>query len=168
MKKGTITLLLLLFSVAFFGQEINVKGVVKDAATGETLPGVSVVVKGTSVGTETDFDGMYQLKNVKKGSTLIFSYLGMQTKEVVANKEVINVTLDESAQQLDEIVVVGYGTQRKKEVTGAVSLISSETGSPPVNFEVRVSCNSGGSERIASISSRRSEAMFRFMYGWST
>ena len=127
MKKGTITLLLLLFSVAFFGQEINVKGVVKDAATGETLPGVSVVVKGTSVGTETDFDGMYQLKNVKKGSTLIFSYLGMQTKEVVANKEVINVTLDESAQQLDEIVVVGYGTQRKKEVTGAVSLISSET-----------------------------------------
>lgn len=127
MKKGTITLLLLLFSVAFFGQEINVKGVVKDAATGETLPGVSVVVKGTSVGTETDFDGMYQLKNVKKGSTLIFSYLGMQTKEVVANKEVINVTLEESAQQLDEIVVVGYGTQRKKEVTGAVSLISSET-----------------------------------------
>ncbi len=127
MKKGTITLLLLLFSVAFFGQDINVKGVVKDAATGETLPGVSVVVKGTSVGTETDFDGMYQLKNVKKGSTLIFSYLGMQTKEVVANKEVINVTLDESAQQLDEIVVVGYGTQRKKEVTGAVSLISSET-----------------------------------------
>ena len=127
MKKGTITLLLLLFSVTFFGQEINVKGVVKDAATGETLPGVSVVVKGTSVGTETDFDGMYQLKNVKKGSTLIFSYLGMQTKEVVANKEVINVTLEESAQQLDEIVVVGYGTQRKKEVTGAVSLISSET-----------------------------------------
>ena len=127
MKKGTITLLLLLFSVAFFGQEINVKGVVKDAATGETLPGVSVVVKGTSVGTETDFDGMYQLKNVKKGSTLIFSYLGMQTKEVVANKEVINLTLEESAQQLDEIVVVGYGTQRKKEVTGAVSLISSET-----------------------------------------
>ncbi len=127
MKKGTITLLLLLCSVAFFGQDINVKGVVKDAATGETLPGVSVVVKGTSVGTETDFDGMYQLKNVKKGSTLIFSYLGMQTKEVVANKEVINVTLDESAQQLDEIVVVGYGTQRKKEVTGAVSLISSET-----------------------------------------
>ena len=127
MKKGTITLLLLLFSVAFFGQDINVKGVVKDAATGETLPGVSVVVKGTSVGTETDFDGMYQLKNVKKGSTLIFSYLGMQTKEVVANKEVINVTLEESAQQLDEIVVVGYGTQRKKEVTGAVSLISSET-----------------------------------------
>ena len=127
MKKGTITLLFLLFSVAFFGQDINVKGVVKDAATGETLPGVSVVVKGTSVGTETDFDGMYQLKNVKKGSTLIFSYLGMQTKEVVANKEVINVTLDESAQQLDEIVVVGYGTQRKKEVTGAVSLISSET-----------------------------------------
>ena len=127
MKKGTITLLLLLFSVAFFGQDINVKGVVKDAATGETLPGVSVVVKGTSVGTETDFDGMYQLKNVKKGSILIFSYLGMQTKEVVANKEVINVTLEESAQQLDEIVVVGYGTQRKKEVTGAVSLISSET-----------------------------------------
>ena len=127
MKKGTITLLLMFFSLAFFAQEIDVKGVVKDAATGETLPGVSVVVKGTTVGTETDFDGAYQLKKVKRGAVLVFSYLGMQTKEVVADKEVINVTLEESAQQLDEIVVVGYGTQRKKEVTGAVSLVSSET-----------------------------------------
>ena len=127
MKKGTITLLIMLFSLTFYAQEINVKGVVKDATTGETLPGVSVVVKGTTVGTETDFDGMYQLKKVKKGSILVFSYLGMQTKEVVADKEVIDVTLEESAQQLEEIVVVGYGTQRKKEVTGAVSLVSSET-----------------------------------------
>ena len=127
MKKGTITLLIMLFSLAFYAQEINVKGVVKDATTGETLPGVSVVVKGITVGTETDFDGMYQLKKVKKGSILVFSHLGMQTKEVVADKEVIDVTLEESAQQLDEIVVVGYGTQRKKEVTGAVSLVSSET-----------------------------------------
>ncbi len=127
MKRGTITLLLLLFSLSFFAQEINVKGVVKDAATGETLPGVSVVIKGTSIGTETDFDGVYQLRKVKKGSILVFSYLGMQTKEVTVDKEVIDVSLDESAQQLDEIVVVGYGTQRKKEVTGAVSLVSSET-----------------------------------------
>ena len=66
MKKGTITLLIMLFSLTFYAQEINVKGVVKDATTGETLPGVSVVVKGTTVGTETDFDGMYQLKKVKK------------------------------------------------------------------------------------------------------
>lgn len=127
MKKGTITLLLFMLSWTFYAQEINVKGVVKDATTGESLPGVSVVIKGTTTGTETDFDGMYQLMKVKKGSILVFSYLGMKTKEVVADKEVINVSLEESAQQLEEIVVVGYGTQRKKEVTGAVSLVSSET-----------------------------------------
>ena len=123
-----ITLLLLLF-VGFCAtaQTINVKGIVKDAKTGDPLPGVSIIVKGTTVGTETDFDGLYSLAKVNKGATLVFNYLGYAAKEVVVNQQTVNVGLDESAESLDEIIVVGYGTQRKKEITGAVSVVSSET-----------------------------------------
>ena len=108
-------------------QTLNVKGVVKDAITGETLPGVSVVIKGTTIGAETDFDGLYSLSNVNKGSILVFNYLGMKPKEVVVNSTEINVSLEESAEALDEIVVVGYGKQKRKDVTGSVSLVGEET-----------------------------------------
>lgn len=122
-----IILITLTFSF-FFGnaQNINVKGVVKDV-TGETLPGVNVIVKNSSRGDVTDFDGNYRISSVPKGSILVFSYLGYTTKEVTVDKEVINVVLEESSEKLDEIVVIGYGTQRKKEITGAVSIVSSET-----------------------------------------
>lgn len=119
----------LLFIFCSFGlaaQTLDVKGVVKDTNSGETLPGVSVVIKGTTIGTETDFDGLFMLSNVKKGSILVFNYLGMKPKEVVVKSAEINVFLEESAEALDEIVVVGYGTQKKKEVTGAVSVIDSK------------------------------------------
>ncbi|MDD7914394.1 SusC/RagA family TonB-linked outer membrane protein [Polaribacter ponticola] len=123
-----ITLLLFMFaSFCFTAQTINVKGVVKDATTGDTLPGVSVVVKGTTTGTETDFDGIYNLSNVKKGAILVFNYLGMKTKEVTVSFSEINVSLEESAESLDEIVVVGYGKQKRKDVTGSVSLVGEKT-----------------------------------------
>ena len=122
-----ITLLLFMFcSFGLSAQTLNVKGVVKDANSGETLPGVSVVIKGTFVGVETDFDGVFKLSDVKVGSILVFNYLGMKPKEVVVNSSEINVFLEESAESLDEIVVVGYGTQKKKEVTGAVSVLDSK------------------------------------------
>jgi TonB-linked SusC/RagA family outer membrane protein len=122
-----ITLLLFMFcSFGLSAQTLNVKGVVKDANSGETLPGVSVVIKGTFVGAETDFDGVFKLSDVKVGSILVFNYLGMKPKEVVVNSTEINVFLEESAESLDEIVVVGYGTQKKKEVTGAVSVLDSK------------------------------------------
>lgn len=122
-----ITLLLFMFcSFGLSAQTLNVKGVVKDANSGETLPGVSVVIKGTFVGAETDFDGVFKLSDVKVGSILVFNYLGMKPKEVVVNSSEINVFLEESAESLDEIVVVGYGTQKKKEVTGAVSVLDSK------------------------------------------
>ncbi len=108
-------------------QTINVKGVVKDAISGETLPGVSVLVKGTTTGTETDFDGVYTLSNINMGAVLVFNYLGMKPKEVVVTKNEINVLLEESAESLDEIVVVGYGKQKRKDVTGSVSLVGEET-----------------------------------------
>ena len=126
--RGLITLLaIVLLPFQIMAQSMTVKGVVKDAATGETLPGVNIVVKGTTKGDITDFDGNFTLANVKKGDILVFSYLGYVTQEVVIDKSPIVVNLQESAEKLDEIVVVGYGTQRKKEVTGAVEVVSSET-----------------------------------------
>ena len=125
-KNVNLLLLTFLFTIASIGQTLNVTGVVKDATTGEVLPGVSISVKGTTLGTETDFDGLYSIK-VDKGATLVFNYLGYQKKEVVVNESTINVSLSESAETLDEIVVIGYGTQTKKEVTGAVTVVGSAT-----------------------------------------
>ena len=119
-----------LFTLSSFfvsAQNITVKGVVKDAKTGEPLPGVNIAVKNTSKGDITDLDGNYTIANVPRGAVLVFSYLGYVTKEVTVDSTTINVSLEESAEKLDEIVVIGYGTQRKKEVTGAVSVVSSET-----------------------------------------
>ncbi|PWG04965.1 SusC/RagA family TonB-linked outer membrane protein [Polaribacter aquimarinus] len=127
MKKTFTILLLLFFGFAVTAQTINVRGVVKDAKTGDPLPGVSIQIKGTTSGTQTDFDGLYSFPKVQKGAVLVFTYLGYSVKEVSVNQVTINVGLEESAESLDEIVVIGYGTQRKKEVTGAVSLVSSAT-----------------------------------------
>ena len=127
MRKMIALLLFMFTSLCFTAQTLNVKGVVKDANSGETLPGVSVVIKGTTIGAETDFDGIYNLSNVKKGAILVFNYLGMKPKEVIVNSTEINVNLEESAESLDEIVVVGYGKQKRKDVTGSVSLVGEKT-----------------------------------------
>ena len=127
MRKN-ITLLLLLFVVFYTNaQTINVRGVVKDAKTSDTLPGVSIIIKGTTLGTETDFDGFYSLKNIEKGAILIYRYLGYKEKEVIVGSAIINVLMETEAESLSEIVVIGYGTQRKKESTGAVSVIDAKT-----------------------------------------
>ena len=127
MRKLIILISFIFVSNTLSAQNFNVKGLVTDAVTGETLPGVNVIVKNSLKGDVTDFDGNYKISSVPKGSILVFSYLGYKTKEVIVDKETINTTLEESAEALDEIVVIGYGTQRKKEVTGAVSVIGSET-----------------------------------------
>lgn len=127
MSKKTTLLLFMFISFWAKAQTINVKGVVKDASTGDVLPGVSIVIKGTITGTETDFDGLYSLSKVEKGAVLVYNYLGYKIKEVIVSQETINVSLEQSTESLDEIVVIGYGTQRKKEVTGAVSVVSSAT-----------------------------------------
>ncbi|MDO6601059.1 TonB-dependent receptor [Tenacibaculum sp. 1_MG-2023] len=127
MRKLIPLIVFSLFSVITFSQTLNVSGIVTQASSGETLPGVSVVVKNTARGTETDFDGKYSLSNISNGATLIFSAIGSETKEVVVTSSRINVALQESAEQLDEVVVIGYGTQRKKEVTGAIAVVSSES-----------------------------------------
>lgn len=127
MRKKVSLILFMFIGFWATAQTLNVKGIVKDAITGNVLPGVSVIVKGSATGTQTDFDGLYSLSKVNKGAILVYNYLGYKKKEVVISQEITNVSLEESAESLDEIVVIGYGTQRKKEVTGAVSVVSSAT-----------------------------------------
>lgn len=107
-------------------QQRSISGVVKDNA-GEPLIGVSIMVKGTTNGSISDLDGNYSLSSVSSGSTLVFSYMGYETKEVaVLNQSVINVTLEEDNKILDEVVVVGYGTQKKSDLTGSVVSVKAE------------------------------------------
>jgi TonB-dependent starch-binding outer membrane protein SusC len=107
-------------------QDIEVTGTVKDQTTGETLPGVSVAVKGTQTGTMTDADGKYTLR-AQLGATLVFSFIGYENSEVVVgNNTTVNVELKEAALMLDEVVMVGYGSTTKKEITGAVATLKSK------------------------------------------
>ncbi len=115
--------LLCLIPIWAFAQNITVKGTVKDGA-GETIIGASVVEKGTTNGTITDFDGNFTL-NVPSNSTLQISFVGYKTQEIaVSGKTTINVTLSEDTQMLDDVVVVGYGTQKKEDLTSAISTLS--------------------------------------------
>lgn len=100
-------------------------GVVKDG-TGETVIGASVVVKGSTNGTITGIDGDFTLNNVPKGSTLVISFVGYETMEVKWTGTPLNIILKDDTQMLDEVVVVGYGTQKKVNVTGAVSMVDSK------------------------------------------
>jgi TonB-linked SusC/RagA family outer membrane protein len=101
--------------------DIQVSGKVTDDQ-GEPLPGASVTVAGTTTGTVTDLDGAYSL-NVSENATLVFSFIGFEPKEVaVGNRSVINVTLEANLSSLNEVVVVGYGTKKKINLTGAVSV----------------------------------------------
>ena len=110
-------------SVQNVQQKQTVSGVVKDA-TGEPVIGASIVEKGTTNGTITDFDGNFSLE-VSKGATLVISFVGYQTQEVVATPgKTLNIQLSEDAEVLDEVVVVGYGTMRKKDLTGSVVQIN--------------------------------------------
>lgn len=103
----------------------TVTGTVLDDA-GQPLPGANVVVKGTTNGTQTDFDGNYSIE-VNSGAVLVFSYLGFQRVEIaVGNQSTVNVTMEPDAAALDEVVVTGYQTQTKRETTAAVSIVKAE------------------------------------------
>jgi TonB-linked SusC/RagA family outer membrane protein len=112
---------LLFLSIWSFGQPKMVQGTAKDI-TGNPIPGVTVMVKGTTQGTLTGSDGSYTLKDANSDGVLIFSFVGMKTTEVAINgRSQISVNLAEEVSDIDEVVVVGYGTQRKEAVTGSVS-----------------------------------------------
>lgn len=136
MKSKLFLITFLLVSTFCFAQNIEVSGKVNEVATGLPIPGANVTVKNSTIGTATDMDGNFTL-SVPQGSTLVISYLGYKTKETAVTGKTITVSLEEDAKTLDEVVVIGYGSQKKKEVTGAVSVVSSETLSKlnPVKVE---------------------------------
>ena len=115
---------ILLVPIIMFGQQ-TVKGKVTEATGGTALPGVGVIIKGTIKGAATDFDGNYSIENVKPGDVLVFSYIGFNTQEItVGSNSTINVAMVESAESLDEVVVIGYGTTTIKDATGSVAAVT--------------------------------------------
>ncbi|WP_394420708.1 carboxypeptidase-like regulatory domain-containing protein [Tenacibaculum mesophilum] len=121
---GILTLFLALIVQISFAQERTISGTVSDESG--PLPGVTILKKGTTKGTETDFDGNYSIQ-AKTGDVLVFSFVGMKTMEkTVGASDSINVTMS-SDNLLEEVVVVAYGSQKKEEITGAVTTIKTES-----------------------------------------
>ena len=134
--KNYLILIVLCFTTAAFAQSIDVKGTVVDDATGITLPGVNILVKGKQANASTDMDGNFVIK-ADAGDVLVFSYIGYGTKEVpVIDNRTIEVRMAEDATLLNEVVVVGYGSQDKKDITGAVATIDGEKFQNRVNNQV--------------------------------
>lgn len=117
--------LLFFFSIGMFAQQQTVKGVVKDV-TGEPIIGASVLVKGTNNGTITNLDGAFSLSNVEEGVEIEITYVGYLPQIVKATIAPLNIILREDTKTLDEIVVIGYGTQKKSVVTASIAKVSSE------------------------------------------
>ena len=120
LKKPLLIIMLLIGSITY-GQSI--KGVVSDADG--SLPGVSITIQGTTTGVQTDFDGNYTIK-AKQGDVLVYNYLGYKTEQrTVGSESVINVTMTQDSTELDEIVVIGYGSTTVKDATGSVTSVTS-------------------------------------------
>jgi TonB-linked SusC/RagA family outer membrane protein len=126
-KSKLLLISFLLFQAILFAQNnTTISGTVLDSQ-GQPLPGANVVLKGTTTGTQTDFDGNYSLDNVPGNGILVFSYIGYLTQELpINNRNSLDVTLQEDTQALDEVVVVGYGTQKKADLTGSIVTVNSE------------------------------------------
>lgn len=126
-KKVYLLLLAFCFAFTVNAQQKTISGTVISETDNTPLPGVNVLVKGTSTGASTDFDGNYTISVSDNTAVLTFSYVGFATKEVtVGNNSKINVALAEDLAALDEVVVVGYGARKKSDITGAVSSVKSE------------------------------------------
>jgi len=113
--------------MSFFAQE-TVSGVVSESATGLPIPGANVIVKGTSNGAVTDFDGNYTIQNVNEDDILVFSFLGFASKEIpYEGQSTLDVQLDEDQATLEEVVLIGYGSTSEQDATGSVEKISAES-----------------------------------------
>ena len=125
MGKRLITTLLVLLTIGAqaFAQS-SVSGKVTDKA-GEPLVGVNVLIKGTNSGTMTDLDGNWNIPDVKTNTILVFSSIGFSTQEItVGSKKTINVVLEDDTNYLDEVVVVGYGTARRRDLSGSIASVN--------------------------------------------
>ena len=126
--KRTVALIFILCMIVqlAMAQKRSISGVVRDKATYESIPGVTVIEKGTPNGVVSNVDGRFEL-SVNEGATLVITYVGMTAQEVkVGNSSTINVSLESSVEQVDEVVVVGYGRQKKANLTGAVASVDTK------------------------------------------
>ncbi|MDR1764241.1 MAG: TonB-dependent receptor [Dysgonamonadaceae bacterium] len=121
-----LLIMLLLCSLSMSAQRRNISGTVTEAATGEPVIGASVHVKGTSIGVSTDIEGKFKLSVPEDGKILVIDFLGYVSQELPINTDVFNIALKDDAADLDEVVVIGYGTMKKRDLTGAVSSVSSK------------------------------------------
>ncbi|WP_028376183.1 SusC/RagA family TonB-linked outer membrane protein [Leeuwenhoekiella sp. MAR_2009_132] len=127
LRQVATAVLFFLISVLSYGQDATVSGTVTNASTGEPLIGVNVILKGTSKGVSTDLDGNYSISNVTSDAVLSFSFLGFENKEVSVSAQIaINITLTPVANELDELVIVGYGKKKKRNLTGSIASVGSE------------------------------------------
>ncbi|MGH2644835.1 MAG: carboxypeptidase-like regulatory domain-containing protein, partial [Chitinophagaceae bacterium] len=121
-----LTVSLLLFSLGALAQSGEVKGTVTDAKTGSPLPGVTVFVKGTSTGTATDGNGNFRLEVPAGADSLMVSYIGYTTQEVPIKSGNMRIAMELSNASLNEVVVIGYGTQQKKDLTGSIATVDAK------------------------------------------
>jgi len=128
LQKILLFLTFLVLTSAIYAQDKTITGIVTDASTGEPIPGATIVVKGsTSIGTITQYDGKYSLDVPQDATTLVYSFVGMISEEIqIGDQSTINVTLVEDIMNLQEVIVIGYGVQKKEDKTGAVATINSE------------------------------------------
>ncbi|WPR73009.1 TonB-dependent receptor [Flavobacterium sp. NG2] len=129
MKSNYLLTIFLFLSTLGFAQSFDIGGIVKEKGSGLSIPGVNIQIKNTTKGTSTDFDGKFSFKGVPSGSIVVFSYVGYKTFEykVTATNNAMTVTMQEDAKSLEEVVIIGYGSQKRREVTGAVSVVDSKT-----------------------------------------
>lgn len=124
--KLAVIALIMVCTQSAFSQTKTVSGIVTDDS-GIPLPGVNIIIKGTSTGNTSDFDGQYTINNLKLNSTLVFTYVGFANQEILfKGQSILNVTLFEDTSKLDEVVVIGYGTAKRKDLTGAISSVSAD------------------------------------------
>ncbi len=128
MKSNFFLIVFTFISYFCSAQQYDVSGTITEAQTGLGLPGANVSIKNGTQQTTADFDGNFTLTRVPSGSKLVISYIGFVTKEVVVtSSQPISISLESDQQSLEEVVVIGYGSQKRKEVTGSVSTVSSQT-----------------------------------------
>ncbi|GAA0722087.1 TonB-dependent receptor [Aquimarina litoralis] len=127
-KQKLILFLIAFISLSAYSQNI-IRGVITEKSTGNPIPGVNVVIKGTSNGAVSDFDGNYTIE-ASIGETLVFSYIGFKNLEVVISESTLNIALEEDAATLDEVVIIGYGSASVKDLTGAIEKVTTEDFNP--------------------------------------
>lgn len=127
MRKYLLLIMISFVSMQLFGQGRTITGKITDADNGEYMPGVTILLEGTQNGTISDFDGKYNINVPESGGTLVFSFVGYETQKItLGEKNVVYVSLKMSQEILEEVVVVGYGTEVKTKVTGSISEIKSD------------------------------------------